>query len=52
MDETAEIVPSAATVEHLNRDGPARITLTDDAAKRLDIQTAAVQQSEVVLKKQ
>jgi len=33
---------SPATVEHLNGAEPTRVTLTEDAAKRLDIQTAAV----------
>ena len=31
-----------ATVEHLEGAEPTRVTLTEDAAKRLDIQTAAV----------
>jgi hypothetical protein len=37
----------AATVEHLDGPEPARVTLTEDAAKRLDIQTAAIRDAEV-----
>jgi hypothetical protein len=47
MAESEEAESSAATVEHLNGDGPARVTLTEDAAKRLDVQTAPIQESEV-----
>jgi aromatic ring-cleaving dioxygenase len=36
-----------ATVEQLEGEEPTRETLTEDAAKRLDIQTAAVQDAEV-----
>jgi ABC-type oligopeptide transport system substrate-binding subunit len=32
-----------AKVEHLQGDQPTRVTLTEDAAKRLDIQTATIQ---------
>jgi len=47
--EVAEEEPeSPAKVEHLNgEDGPARITLQEEAAKRLDIQTAAVEEADV-----
>ncbi len=44
-DEEQEIKP--ATVEHLDGPEPARVTLTDDAAKRLDIQTAPVADSQI-----
>src|SRR5215213_5000890 len=47
MAESEEAESSAATVEHLNGDGPARVTLTEDAAKRLDVQTAPIQESDV-----
>ncbi len=33
---------SPAKVEHLEGDQPARITLTDDAVKRIDLRTAPV----------
>ena len=36
-----------ATVEHLEGDEPTRVTLTEEAAKRLDIQTSPVQESAV-----
>jgi hypothetical protein len=35
-----------ATVEHLEGAEPTRVTLTEDAAKRLDIQTATVRDAE------
>lgn len=38
---------SPATVEKVNGSGPARLTLTSDAAKRLDIQTAPVRETQV-----
>src|SRR5439155_26712652 len=44
-DEEKEIKP--ATVEHLDGAEPARVTLTDEAAKRIDIQTAAVTGTQV-----
>lgn len=44
-DEETEIKP--AIVEHLKGPEPARVTLTGDAAKRLDIQTAPVTDSQV-----
>lgn len=34
--------PLSAKVEHLEGPAPARVTLTEDAARRLDIQTAIV----------
>jgi hypothetical protein len=43
-DEQQEKKP--ATVEHLEGPEPARVTLTDDAAKRLDIQTAPVAEAQ------
>ena len=42
---TAEIKP--ATVEHLDGAEPTRVTLTEEAAKRLDIQTAAVRDTTI-----
>jgi hypothetical protein len=44
-DEDQEVKP--ATVEHLKGAEPARVTLTDEAAKRIDIQTAAVSGTQV-----
>jgi hypothetical protein len=44
-DEEKEKKP--ATVEHLDGAEPARVTLTDEAAKRIDIQTAPVADAEV-----
>ncbi len=43
-DEEQENKP--ATVEHLEGPEPARVTLTDNAAKRLDIQTAPVAEAQ------
>ncbi len=43
--DTEESKP--ATVEHLDGLEPTRVTLTEDAAKRLDIQTATVRNSEL-----
>ena len=37
----------AAEVEHLDGSEPARVTLTEDAAKRLEIQTDTVRDSDV-----
>src|ERR1041385_6414108 len=34
--------PVSAKVEHLEGEEPARVTLTEEAAKRLDVQTATV----------
>jgi hypothetical protein len=48
--ETEEAEQSAATVVHQedkNPDQPTIITLTEDARKRIDIQTAPVQQADV-----
>jgi hypothetical protein len=44
-DEEKEVKP--ATVEHLDGPEPARVTLTDEAAKRIDIQTAPVTGTQV-----
>jgi hypothetical protein len=44
-DEEQETKP--ATVEHLEGPEPARVTLTDEAAKRIDIQTAPVADTQV-----
>lgn len=44
-DEEKENKP--ATVEHLEGPEPARVTLTDEAAKRIDIQTAPVTDTQV-----
>jgi hypothetical protein len=44
-DEENETKP--ATVEHLDGAEPARVTLTDEAAKRIDIQTAPVADTQV-----
>ena len=38
----ADEEPSPAKVEHLKGEEPTRVTLTEEAAKRLDIQTAAI----------
>jgi hypothetical protein len=38
----ADEEPSPARVEHLKGDEPTRVTLTEEAARRLDIQTAAI----------
>ena len=40
---TAEEDVTPAKVEHLQGDEPTRVTLTEDAAKRLDLQTSVVQ---------
>jgi len=45
--ETAAEDPPPAVVEHLEGTDPTRITLTEEAAKRLDIQTAAVHDMQV-----
>lgn len=45
-EDTAE-EHKAATVEHLEGAEPARVTLTEQAVKRLDIQTAAIRGEEV-----
>ena len=37
----------AAVVEHLEGAQPARVTLSEEAARRLDIQTAAIREAEV-----
>jgi hypothetical protein len=53
--EAEEGEQTAAKVEHMEEktpDQPSRITLTDDAHQRLDIQTAAVQDLDVNGKKQ
>ena len=39
--------PKAAVVEHLEGAQPARVTLSEEAARRLDIQTAAIRDAEV-----
>lgn len=39
--------PKAATVEHLQGAEPARVTLTAEAAKRLQMQTEAVRETEI-----
>jgi hypothetical protein len=39
---TADDEPSPARVEHLKGDEPTRVTLSEEAAKRLDIQTAEI----------
>src|SRR5262245_6485418 len=43
----AEEDTGPAKVEHMEGDEPAKVTLTEDAIKRLDIQTAEVRQMEV-----
>lgn len=45
--ETATEEDSPVKVEHLDGAEPTRLTLTEDAAKRLDIQTATVQTMQV-----
>ena len=47
--ETAAAAEDAgpAKVEHLDGAEPTRVTLTEEAAKRLDIQTAAIREMEV-----
>ena len=42
-EAAAEEEGGPAKVEHLQGDEPTRVTLTEEAAKRIDIQTAAVQ---------
>ena len=44
VGSTAEAEAAPATVEHLDGAEPARVTLTEDALKRLDIQTATVRE--------
>ena len=44
-DEEPESGP--ATVEHLDGAEPARVTLTEDAAKRLDVQTDTIRDKQV-----
>jgi len=44
---TAEAEAGPATVEHLEGAEPARVTLTEDAMKRLDIQTATVREAAI-----
>jgi hypothetical protein len=44
-DEEQETKP--ATVEHLQGAEPTRVTLTDEAAKRIDVQTVAVADTQV-----
>jgi len=43
----AEEDAGPAKVEHLQGDEPTRVTLTEEAAKRLDIQTAAIRDMEI-----
>src|SRR5262245_34070359 len=43
----AEEDAGPAKVEHMEGDEPAKVTLTEDAIKRIDIQTAEVRQMEV-----
>ena len=43
----AEEEAGPAKVEHLTGDQPTRVTLTEEAAKRLDIQTAPVRDMEI-----
>jgi len=43
----AEEDSGPAKVEHMEGNEPARVTLTEDAIKRIDVQTAAVRQMEV-----
>lgn len=43
----AEEDAGPAKVEHLKGDAPTRVTLTEEAAKRLDIQTAAIRDMEI-----
>ena len=50
-EDTAE-EPNAAEVEHLEGAEPARVTLTEAAMKRLDIQTSTVRDSELKGKQQ
>jgi hypothetical protein len=47
MEVAEETETSPATVEHVDGDGPAKVTLTADAAKRLDVQTTPIQESSV-----
>jgi hypothetical protein len=42
MDAAASEEEGPAKVEHLTEDGPARVTLTEDAANRLGVETSAV----------
>jgi hypothetical protein len=44
---TEEEEAAPAKVEHLEGPQPTRVTLTEDAARRLDIQTAAIRESMV-----
>ena len=39
--------PGPAKVEHLKGEEPTRVTLTEEAARRLDIQTAAIRDMEI-----
>jgi hypothetical protein len=41
-ETAADDEPSPAKVEHLKGEDPTRVTLTEEAAKRLDIQTAEI----------
>jgi len=43
----AEEDAGPAKVEHMEGDEPAKVTLTEDAIKRIDVQTAEVRQMEV-----
>jgi len=45
--ETAEEEAGPAKVEHLQGDEPTRVTLTEEAAKRLDIKTEPVRDMEL-----
>ena len=45
--DTAAEESGPAKVEHLQGDEPTRVTLTEDAAKRLDIQTAPVRDMKI-----
>ena len=48
QDVAEEEGKSPAEVKHLNgEDGPAQITLSEEAAKRLDVQTATVDEADV-----
>jgi hypothetical protein len=47
VDIAAEAEAGPATVEHLEGAEPARMTLTEDAVRRLDIQTATVREAAI-----